>query len=254
MLAVVFAGLGAGVVITAIGAGSLVSFPILLAVGLPPVTANVCNTVGLVPGGLTGTWGYRSMMHGRAPWVKTIFATSAGGAIVGAILLLVLPAAAFDAVVPALVIFASLLVAVQPLISRHLVRRATLLGTPRQPASRRRLSSPLIGTSSLLGVYGGYFGAGQGVMLVACLAFGIDDDLQVVNALKNVAILSSNVAASVVFIGFADLDWLVIGLVAAGSVVGGQLGAMIGLRLPAAVFRFLVVTMGLLVGIRLLVT
>lgn len=253
MLAVLFAGLGAGFVITAIGAGSLVSFPILLAVGIPPVTANVCNTVGLVPGGLSGTWGYRSMMRGRAPWVKAVFATSAGGAVVGAALLLVLPAAAFEAIVPALVIFASVLVGIQPPISRFLRRRAAVVDSA-GAASRTRLPAPLVGLSGLLGVYGGYFGAGQGVMLVACLAFGIDEDLQVINALKNVAILSSNVAASAVFLGFADLDWTVVALVAAGSVVGGRIGALVGLRLPASVFRFLVVAMGLVVGTRLLLT
>lgn len=254
MLTVVFAGLGAGFVITAIGAGSLVSFPILLAVGIPPVTANVCNTVGLVPGGITGTWGYRSMMQGRASWVKTVFVTSAGGAVVGALLLLVLPPEAFEAIVPLLVIFGSILVGVQPLISRLLRRRAAAAGTTRRTASDGRLPARLVGVSSLLGVYGGYFGAGQGVLLVAGLALGIDEDLQVINSLKNLAILSSNIAASLVFVVIADLDWQVIGLIAAGSVVGGWLGALVGLRLPAALFRFLVVTFGLAVGIRLLIT
>lgn len=251
--AILFAGLAAGFVITAIGAGSLISFPILLAVGLPPVTANASNTVGLVPGGLSGSWGYRHELVGKKPKVTAVALTSAGGAIGGALLLLVLPPGAFEAIVPVLILLGTFLVGVQPLISRWARRRAEERDLPTRERARG-LPPPLAAISSLLGVYGGYFGAGQGVMLVAFLAIGLDERMQVVNGLKNVAVLSANVAATVVFVFAAPLDWTAVALVAVGSVIGGWLGAIIGRRLPATVFRVLVVLMGTAVGVRLLLT
>jgi uncharacterized protein len=251
VLAVLAAGLGAGVVVAAVGAGSLVSFPILLAVGLSPLVANVCNNVGLVPGGLSGTYGYRRELAGHRHLVVRVALTSASGALLGATLLLTLPSTAFDHVVPFLVLTAATLVGVQPLVSGWLRRRA--LRTGGEPVPDRETMGPrLTALSSMVGVYGGYFGAAQGVLLVAFLALGLDVSLQVVNGLKNVAVLSANVAASVVFIAFAPLDWLVVGLVAAGSVVGGWLGAHLGRRLPPVAFRSLVVLFGYVVGIRLL--
>lgn len=251
MLAIVGAGLGAGIVLTAIGAGSLVSFPILLAVGISPLVANVSNTVGLVPGGLTGTWGYRGEMAGHPALVARVAATSAIGALLGAVLLLAFPPGAFEAVVPYLVLFAATLVGVQPLVSAAVRRRAARRGRP--VADDREVMGPrLTAVASAVGVYGGYFGAGQGVMLVGFLALGLDLPLQAINALKNLAILSANVAATVVFVFAAPLDWAVVGLVAAGSLVGGWLGAHLGRRLPPTVFRVLVVVFGYLVAIRLL--
>jgi uncharacterized membrane protein YfcA len=253
ILAVLGAGLGAGFVVTAVGAGSLVSFPILLGVGLSPLVANVCNNVGLVPGGLSGTYGYRRELAGHRHLVVRVALTSATGALLGAALLLTLPSSAFDQVVPYLVLVAATLVGVQPLVSGGLRRRAEHLGTA-PVADRETMGPRLTALSSMVGVYGGYFGAAQGVLLVAFLALGLDVGLQVVNGLKNVAVLSANVAASVVFIAFAPLDWLVVGLVAAGSLVGGWLGAHIGRRLSPVVFRSLVVLFGYVVAIRLLLT
>jgi uncharacterized protein len=251
VLAVIAAGLGAGLVITAVGAGSLVSFPILLGVGLPPVVANVCNTVGLVPGGLSGTWGYRRELAGKAALVRGVAVTSGVGALAGAVLLLAMPASAFASAVPWLVIFAATLVGLQPWVSRWLRGRAD-----RDPGTTGRppegLPSGLGSVSSVVGVYGGYFGAGQGVMLVAFLALGLEETLQVVNGLKNVAVLSANVAATVVFVALAPLDWAVVGLLAVGSVVGGWVGSHIGRRLSPTVFRALVVAFGYLVGLRML--
>ncbi|HSE72048.1 MAG TPA: sulfite exporter TauE/SafE family protein [Nocardioidaceae bacterium] len=254
ILAVLGAGLGAGIVITAVGAGSLISFPILLAVGLPPVVANASNCVGLVPGGLSGSWGYRRELAGHGARVRAVAVTSALGALVGAVLLLVMPPGAFEAVVPVLVLTAAFLVGVQPLVSRWLRRRAARRTAPEAwPArDRRGLPPALVGASTVMGVYGGYFGAAQGVVLLAFLALGLDEHLQVINGLKNVAVLTANVAGSVVFVLAAPLDWAVVGLVAVGSVVGGWIGAHIGRRLPSAVFRTLVVAMGLVVGLRLL--
>ncbi len=251
VLAVLGAGFGAGFVMSAVGAGSLVSFPILLGVGLSPLVANVCNNVGLVPGGMTGSFGYRRELTGHRHLVVRVAVTSAVGALVGAGLLLALPSTAFDVVVPFLVLGSATLVAIQPLVAGVLRRRALRAG--RVPvADRDSMGTVLTSLSGLVGVYGGYFGAAQGVLLVAVLALGLDVDLQVVNGLKNVAVLAANVAATVVFVLFAPLDWSVVGLVAAGSLVGGWLGAHLGRRLPPRVFRTLVVLFGYGVGVKLL--
>jgi uncharacterized protein len=253
VLAVLAAGFGAGVVLASVGAGSLVSFPILLAVGIPPLVANTSKCVGLVPGGLSGSWGYRRELAPVRSLVVRVALTSAAGALLGAAVLLVLPSTAFDAVVPVLVLVAATLVGVQPLVSRALVRRAARRGVVDRP-DRVEMGSGLTTVSSVIGVYGGYFGAAQGVMLMACLALGLDLPLQVVNGLKNVAVLSANVAATVVFVVVGPLDWAVVALVALGSLAGGWLGAHVGRRLPAALFRTLVVTFGYVVGIRLLLS
>ena len=251
---VLLAGAAAGTVNTVVGTGSLITFPTLLALGVPPVVANASNTTGLVPGGLSGTIGYRRELAGRGRELRPLLAASLLGGAVGAVLLLALPAAAFEVVVPVLVLLAAVLVAVQPALSRSLRaradRRRARNGAP-APERRRRPSPLLPAGAGLLAVYGGYFGAGQGVLLIALLGLGTDEDLQVVNALKNAAVTASNAAAALVFAGVADLDWVVVGLIAAGSVLGGQLGARVGRRLPAPVLRALVVALGLLVAARL---
>ena len=252
VLAVLAAGFGAGFVLTAVGAGSLVSFPILIGAGLSPLVANVCNNVGLVPGGLTGAFGFRRELAGHRHLVVRVAITSAVGALLGGALLLALPPGAFDAVVPFLVLVSATLVGLGPFISAAVKRRAASRGVVL--SYRERMGPGLTGLSTLVGVYGGYFGAAQGVLLVAFLALGLDVDLRAVNGLKNVAVLSANLAATVVFVFFAPLDWTVVGLLAVGSVVGGWLGAHLGRRLPPTVFRVLVVVFGYAVGIRLLVS
>jgi uncharacterized membrane protein YfcA len=251
-LAVIGAGLGAGLVFASVGAGSLVSFPILLGIGMPPLVANVSNTVGLVAAGFSGSWGYRRELAGKTGLVRGVAATSAAGALLGAVILLALPPGAFARVVPWLVLLAATLVGVQPLVSAKLGSRADANAHDGDSAGER-LSPTLGGVSSLVGVYGGYFGAGQGVMLVGFLGLGLGENLQVVNGLKNVAVLCGNLAATFVFVAVAPLDWRVVGLLAVGSVVGGWVGAHIGRRLPPALFRTLVVGFGYLVGLRLLI-
>lgn len=251
---VLLAGVAAGTINTVVGTGSLVSFPTLLALGVPPVVANASNTTGLAPGGLSGTLGYRRELADQSRRLRPLLAASLLGGATGAGLLLLLPASAFEAVVPVLVLLASVLVAVQPALSRHLRARATMhrdsgatgaAGRPRAP------SRPLTAAAGLLAIYGGYFGAGQGVILIALLALSTEENLQVVNALKNAAVTASNTAAALVFVAVADLDWAVVVLIALGSAVGGQIGARVGRRLPAPALRALVVTLGLLVTIRL---
>jgi uncharacterized membrane protein YfcA len=253
--AVLLAGACAGAINTVVGTGSLVSFPTLLALGVPPVVANASNTTGLVPGGLSGTLGYRRELVGQARRLRPLLVVSVLGGAAGAGLLLVLPPAAFEAVVPALVLLASVLVAVQPALSRWLRARAQRRAEQRGAAAYAPapVSPPglLPSAAGLLAVYGGYFGAGHGVVLIALLALALDEDLQVVNALKNAAVTAANAAAALVFTAVADLDWAAVALIAVGSVVGGRFGARFGRRLPAWALRVLVVAVGLVVSVRL---
>lgn len=236
-------GLGAGIASSSIGAASLISFPILLAAGLPPVVANASNSVGLVPAGIGGAIGYRRELAAHPALSKTIIVTSSVGAVVGAILLLRLPPDVFEFLVPWLILFACALVGLQPSISGWVRRRAERLG--REPTDRQEMSPPVKAIATVMGVYGGYFGAGQGVMMVAFLALGIDVELKIINALKTLSIFAANVVASVVFVFAAELNWTAIVLVGIGSIVGGYFGALVGRRLPPNVFRVLVVIMGL---------
>jgi uncharacterized membrane protein YfcA len=247
-LVVVFlAGLVAGTINTVVGTGSLVSFPALLAVGVPPVVANASNSTGLVAGGVSAVLGYRRELAGQGARLCRLVAASLAGGVTGAGLLLVLPASAFEAVVPVLVLTAAAVMAAQPVLARWLRARSD-----RRPGrGRRRMPRVLTALTGLLGVYGGYFGAGHGVILLALLALGVDEDLQVVNALKNAAVTAANLAAAVVFIAVGRLDWAVVVAIAAGAAVGGQLGARVGRRLPAGVLRGLVVALGLAVAAHL---
>ncbi|MDT9592360.1 sulfite exporter TauE/SafE family protein [Nocardioides zeae] len=238
-LVVLAAGFGAGVLTSTVGVASLLSFPILVGIGLPPVVANATNTVGLTPAGLSGSWGYRSELREqpRVAWV--VIVTCALGSIGGAVLLLALDPSVFESVVPWLILFTCLLVGVQPQLSRWLRRR----GAEAEPRTDAGPATTLM--SVVVGVYGGYFGAGSGVMMVAVLGFGLDLDLRVVNALKTLAVAAANVVASLIFLVVADLAWTVVGLLALGSIVGGYVGSRIGRRLPPTLLRCLIVAAGI---------
>lgn len=238
-LAILGAGLGAGVLTSTVGVASLLSFPILLAVGLPPVVANASNTVGLVPGALSGAIGYRQELREHPRVAAIVLVTCGVGSIGGAVLLLALPPGVFEAVVPWLILFSCLLVGAQPWISKWLRR------TRNEPARLRHGMSPATVVFSVLtGTYGGYFGAGSGVMMAAVLGLGTDLPVRNVNALKTLAVLAANVVATVIFVAVADLDWLAIALLAAGSVVGGYFGARLGRKMSPTVFRVAVVIAG----------
>lgn len=239
-LAVLAAGLGGGVLSSTVGVASLLSFPVLLAVGLPPVTANASNTLGLLPGGLSGSLGYRRELRRYPRLGIAILATCAVGAVGGALLLLALPPGVFEAVVPWLILMTAVLVAVQPWVSRR-VRARRGADAP----DRVRMSPATLAFATLTGGYGGYFGAGAGVMMMAVLGFGLDIELRVINALKTLSLAAANAVAAIVFLFLAELSWSAIGLLAAGSVVGGYLGAHIGRRLPDRVLRTSVVLAGL---------
>jgi len=240
VVAILLAGLAAGTINTVVGSGTLITFPTLLAFGVPPVTANVSNNVGLVPGTLSGAIGYRRELRGQRSRLVRLASASVIGGTVGAVLLLRLPSAAFDAIVPVLIALGVLLVVLGPKISRRVAARAEARGG--LPEHGAAWVWPAVAGA---GVYGGYFGAAQGVLLMAILGIGVEDDLQRHNATKNVLSLIVNGVAAVVFIAVADVDWAIAGLIAAGSVVGGQVGARVGRRLPPAVLRGVIVVVGL---------
>lgn len=251
VLLVVLAGLGAGVLSSTVGVASLLSFPILVGLGLPPVVANVSNTLGLIPGGVGGVLGYRAEVREAGPVARTIVLVCAVGAVAGAALLLGLPPGVFEAVVPFLILFTCALVGVQPRVAAWLrARHERLHGE--QPAERRHMSPTTTAFATLTGVYGGYFGAGAGVMMVAVLGLGTDLELRVVNGLKTLALMVGNIVAGAIFVVVADPRWDVVVLLAAGSLVGGYVGARIGRLLPDAVFRWAVVAAGVVAAVLLL--
>ncbi len=236
-LAVFVAGIAAGTINTVVGSGTLVTFPTLLAVGFPPVLANVSNTVGLVPGSLSGAVGYRAELRGQGNRLVRLGSASLVGGVVGATLLLRLPASAFERIVPVLIAVGCVLVVAQPWIS------ARLRPSPDAPAHGSAYVWLVVLAT---GVYGGYFGAAQGVLLVAVLGLGLPETLQRINAAKNVLALLVNGVAAVVFIVVSQVSWEAAGLIAAGSVIGGQLGARVGRALPGPVLRGVVALIGVI--------
>jgi uncharacterized protein len=236
-IAIALAGLGAGTINTVVGSGTLLTFPVLLAFGYSPVVANVSNTVGLVPGGLTGTFGYRSELAGQKRRAYGLVAVSVAGALVGATLLLTLPASTFNAVVPVLIAVALVLVIVQPRLAARLEERRRLRGVESAGWTPVAVFA--------IGVYGGYFGGAQGIMLFAVLGIGVTETLQRVNALKNVLGTANNLTAAIVFAFAAPVDWGIAALLAAGSAVGGVVGARVARVLPPAALRAVIVVVGL---------
>ncbi len=243
-LAIFAVGLAAGTVNVVVGSGSLITFPTLLALGYPPVLANVSNTVGLAPGNASAAVAYRRELRGQRSRLVQLGSASLLGALIGAVLLLALPHAVFKAAVPALIALASVLMALQPRISSRLVARG-----PRRAHGGAAL---MVGVF-LTGIYGGYFGAAQGVILIALLAVFLDDDLQRLNGTKNVLALTANAVAALLFIATTDVSWPVAALIAGGSIIGGQVGGRYGRRIPAPILRGVIVAVGLAVAIGLAV-
>jgi len=238
--AVLLAGLAAGTINTVVGSGTLITFPTLLAFGVPPVTANVSNTIGLVPGSLSGALGYRRELAGQRNRILRLAVGSLIGGVLGAVLLLALPAEAFSAIVPALIVLGCLLVAFQLRISTWVARRHEATGGVPEHGVWWVWPAVL-----LAGVYGGYFGAAQGVLLMAIMGIGIAETLQRLNGVKNVLAAVVNAVSGLIFAFVADVNWLVVLLIGIGSVVGGQVGARWGRRLPAAGLRAVIVVVGL---------
>lgn len=237
---ILLAGTAAGAINAAVGSGSLITFPTLLALGYPPVLANVSNNIGLVPGGAASVWGYRRELADQRRRLAVLGSMSLLGGVTGAVLLLVLPDSAFRAVVPVLIAVAVLLVAVQPWITRALARRPGRAGRP-------DVGPAALAATATCGVYGGYFGGAQGILLVGLLGTVMTETLQRLNALKNGLVTCVNAVAAVTFlvVAPAQVDWRVVGLIAVGSSAGGLLGARIGRRLPQPVLRGVIVVVGL---------
>jgi uncharacterized membrane protein YfcA len=233
-LAILGAGAVAGGVNTVVGSGSLVTFPTLIALGYPSVTANVSNTIGLVPGSVSGAIGYRRELRGQWRRVGILAAGTATGALLGGILLLELPDQVFDAVVPVLILLACALMALRP--------------APRAEGAGRNRVAPGVVGALLTGIYGGYFGAAQGIILLSILRLCFDEDLQILNGIKNVLAGVANGVAAILFIAVADVAWGAVVLIAVGSIAGAQVGARYGRRLPQAILRRVVIVGGVTVA------
>jgi len=243
-VAVLVAGVCAGAINTVVGSGTLITFPVLLAVGLPPVTANVTNAVGLFPGSFVGAYGYRNELTGQRDRAIGLGAASVLGAVIGAILLLTLPAGAFNAVVPVLIVVALLLV----------VFGSTFTGwlSSWGHGATDRVTVVLWLVTMGTGIYGGYFGAAQGVLLMGFLGLLLAEPIQRQNALKNVLAGLVNLVAAIVFVLTTHIDWTSAALVAVGSILGSLFGARIGRRLSPAVLRGIIVVVGIAAVVKLL--
>ncbi len=243
--AIAAAGLAAGAINTLVGSGTLITFPVLLAFGYAPVTANVSNTIGLVPGSVSGAVGYRRELAGQRARVLRFGAMSVTGGITGAVLLLVLPSAAFKAIVPVFIALALALTALQPRLARWLLKREVDL--------ERRGAMLVPFAVYLTGVYGGYFGAAQGILLLGILGLALTQDLQRTNALKNVLAGLVNGVAGAYFAFAAHVEWAPAAIIACASIGGAQLGARYGRRLPPQALRAVIVLVGIFAIVRLLI-
>jgi uncharacterized protein len=240
------AGMLAGTINAVVGSGTLITFPVLLAFGYPAVTANVSNGLGLVPGSLSGAYGYRRELEGQRSRLVKFGIASALGAVCGAVLLLKLPANTFQAVVPILIVIALVLVVIQPWLARKLAARK-----PDRPSDGGFVL--LIGIFGT-GVYGGYFGAAQGVIAIGLMGVLLSEPMQRINGAKNVLTALANLVSGIVFIFFAHVAWLAVLLIAVGSMVGGLIGARIGRKLPPIALRAVIVLVGLAAIAKLLLT
>ena len=244
---ILLAGVGAGTINAVVGSGSLITFPTLVALGYPPLIANVSNNIGLVPGSISGVHGYRRELVGQGQRLRRLVPASLVGGLTGSILLLVLPSSVFDKVVIVLIAIALILVVIQPTLSRRLLARRQAGGH-----GHRDVTLGLAALVAAAGVYGGYFGAAQGIILIAVLGIFLDDHLQRLNGCKNVLAMTVNATASLVFLFAADINWAIVAAIAIGSTIGGQVGAKVGRKLDPRLLRVIIVIVGLTALVRLL--
>ncbi len=253
MILIVLAGIGAGAINSLVGSGTLITFPTLVTLGFPPVTATMSNAIGLVAGGVSGTWGYRAELSGQWDRLRWQIPASLTGAAIGAFLLLHLPEKVFTRVVPVLLVLALILVVIGPRIQAYARRRAEEAGRSAEHVSAARMAALVFGTFAV-GVYGGYFTAAQGILLIGVMGALLPEDIQRMNAAKNLLSLLVNVvaAAGYTLVAFDRISWPAAGLIAAGSLVGGWLGARYGRRLSPNALRAVIVVVGLIGLYRLL--
>lgn len=259
-IAILAAGFWAGMINVVVGSGTLVTFPTLLLFGYPPLVANVSNNIGLVGGGITGTFGYRRELAGHAPALRRLLPASLLGGVTGAVLLLVLPADAFRMIVPVLIAIGLVMVVWGPALQRRVARGTSPADSAPAPGhgrlatlSRRRLGVVVAGIY-LLGVYGGYFGAAQGVLIVGLMSALTAEGLQSITGLKNLLTTGVNAVAAVAFLILSpeSVDWTAVALIAVGATLGGVAGARFGRRLSPVLMRALIVVVGLAAIARLL--
>jgi uncharacterized membrane protein YfcA len=258
-LAVFGAGIAAGTINAVVGSGTLITFPTLLAFGYPPVLANVSNNIGLIPGSLSGAYGYRAELAGQRNRLVKLGSASLCGGLAGAILLLVLPTGAFQAIVPVLICVSLVMVVGPPRLAAWVARRQRdagrgTAGEPGEPGAPAAAGGPVLWILVFCtGVYGGYFGAAQGVLLIGLLGVALGDTLQRVNGAKNVLAALVNGIAAIVFIAISHVDWGMAALIALGSVIGGQIGAKAGRKLPPWGLRLIIACVGIAALVKLLV-
>ncbi|MCB0940596.1 MAG: sulfite exporter TauE/SafE family protein [Mycobacterium sp.] len=253
MMLILLAGMGAGAINSLVGSGTLITFPTLVTLGFPPGTATMSNAIGLVAGGVSGTWGYRAELNGQWDRLRWQIPASLTGAAIGAFLLLHLPEKVFARVVPVLLVLALILVVIGPRIQAYARRRAEEAGRSAEHVSPARMAALVFGTFAV-GVYGGYFTAAQGILLIGVMGALLPEDIQRMNAAKNLLSLLVNVVAAVGYtlVAFDRISWPAAGLIAAGSLVGGWLGARYGRRLSPNALRAVIVVVGLIGLYRLL--
>ena len=253
IIAIFLAGVGAGTINTVVGSGTLITFPTLIAFGFPPVTATMSNAIGLVPGNVSGTWGYRRELAGQGPRLRWQIPASFLGAITGAWLLLHLPEKTFLTVVPILLVIALILVVIQPRLQTWVRRRAEAAGRDQAVVGRGRFAA-LIVLTFLVGIYGGYFAAAQGILLVGVMGALLPESMQRINAAKNLLVLVVNVVAATAYtiVAFDRIAWGAAGLIAVGSPIGGFIGAGVGRKLSPVALRAVIVLLGLIALWRLL--
>lgn len=253
MLVIVLAGMGAGAINSLVGSGTLITFPTLVTLGFPPVTATMSNAIGLVAGGISGTWGYRAELKGQWRRLKWQIPASVTGAAIGAFLLLHLPEKVFTRIVPVLLIMALILVVAGPRIQSYARARAEAAGHSAEHVSTARMTALVLGTFAV-GIYGGYFTAAQGILLIGVMGALLPEDVQRMNAAKNLLSLLVNIVAAVGYtvVAFDRISWAAAALIAIGSLIGGWLGAHYGRRLSPAALRAVIVVVGLIGLYRLL--
>jgi uncharacterized membrane protein YfcA len=241
---VFFAGLWAGTINSVVGSGTLVTFPVLIALGIAPVTASISNAMGLVAGNAAGAWGYRKELAGRGQQLLRLLPASLLGGISGAWLLLHLPEKVFHYAAPALIVLALLMVVFQPRLQQWVRDREE---NPEHAIRDKRHGVLLIVLVFLAGVYGGYFVAAQGILLVGILGVFMTGTIQNANAMKNILVLGVNIvaAASYLLFAFGRINWAVVGIIAVSSLIGGVIGSKVGRRLSPPVLRGVIFTLGL---------
>jgi uncharacterized protein len=253
MILILLAGVGAGAINAIVGSGTLITFPTLVTLGYPPVTATMSNAVGLVAGGISGTWGYRKELRGQWKRLRWQIPASLLGAMLGAWLLLHLPEKVFTEIVPVLLVGALVLVVLGPRIQAYARRRADDAGRSVDDVSAGRMVALVAGTFAV-GVYGGYFTAAQGILLIGVMGALLPESMQRMNGAKNLLSLVVNVVAAIAYtlVAFERISWEAAGLIAAGSLLGGWLGARYGRKLSPNALRIVIVVVGLIGLYRLL--